>query len=182
MKDKSGTITHYLAVFSDLSQRNSVQNQIHLLAYYDTLTGLPNRELFNDRLKLSLSQSCRDKSKVALFFLDLDGFKVINDTLGHATGDLLLSAVAYRLSNRLRESDTVARLGGDEFTVILSDIHNQSQAKEVAEKILNCFKSTYVIGKRELYINTSIGISFYPDHGNDNETLISHADTAMYQA
>ncbi|MCU7876273.1 MAG: EAL domain-containing protein [Candidatus Thiodiazotropha sp. (ex Lucinoma borealis)] len=182
LKDKSGTITHYLAVFSDLSQRNSVHNQIHLLAYYDTLTGLPNRELFNDRLKLSLSQSYRDKSKVALFFLDLDGFKVINDTLGHATGDLLLSAVAYRLSNQLRESDTVARLGGDEFTVILSDIHNQSQAKEVAEKILNCFKSSYIIGKRELYINTSIGISLYPDHGNDNETLISHADTAMYQA
>ncbi|MCU7935339.1 MAG: EAL domain-containing protein [Candidatus Thiodiazotropha sp. (ex Dulcina madagascariensis)] len=181
-KDKTGQTTHFLAIFTDLSHQKALQNQIHLLAYYDSLTGLPNRELFNDRLDLALTQAHRDKSKIAIFFLDLDRFKTINDTLGHATGDLLLSAVAHRLSNCLRESDTVARLGGDEFAVILSGIHDQTQATTVADKILTCFKQPYTIGKRDLFIGTSLGISLFPDHGSDNETLVRHADTAMYRA
>ena len=182
LKDPSDNISHYLAVFSDLSHQETISNQIHLLAYYDSLTGLPNRELFTDRLNLSLSQAHRDKGKVALFFLDLDRFKYINDTLGHATGDHLLSAVAYRLSNSLRESDTVARLGGDEFTVIVSGITNESHAETVANKILACFKQPFTIGKRELLISSSIGISLYPEHGSDSETIVRHADTAMYCA
>ncbi|MCU7810410.1 MAG: diguanylate cyclase, partial [Candidatus Thiodiazotropha sp. (ex Notomyrtea botanica)] len=108
IKDPSGEATHYLATFSDLSHQNSFQNQIHLLAYYDSLTGLPNRELFSDRLNLSISQAHRDLEMLALFFLDLDHFKAINDSLGHSTGDQLLRSIATRLSSSLRESDTVA--------------------------------------------------------------------------
>lgn len=181
-KDKTGKTTHFLAIFIDLKHQKALQNQIHLLAYYDSLTGLPNRELFNDRLALALIQAHRDKNKVAVFFLDLDRFKAINDTLGHATGDLLLVAVAHRLSNCLRESDTLARLGGDEFTVILSGINSQAQATTVADKILDCFKQPYTISRRELFICASLGISLFPDHGIDNESLVRHADTAMYQA
>jgi len=182
LENTQGENTHYLAVFSDLSHQEAIQNQIHLLAYYDSLTGLPNRELFTDRLNLSLSLARREKQAVALFFLDLDRFKNINDTLGHSTGDQLLSAVANRLSTCLRESDTIARLGGDEFTVILSGITGKPQAENVAKKILDCFKQPYQVGTRDLHINTSIGISLFPQHGESSENLIRHADTAMYQA
>lgn len=182
IKDTSGEATHYLATFSDLSHQKSFQNQIHLLAYYDSLTGLPNRELFSDRLNLSISQAHRDLGMLALFFLDLDHFKAINDSLGHSTGDQLLRSIATRLSSSLRESDTVARLGGDEFTVILSGITGHEHASAMAKKIQGCFKQPFQIGQRKLFIGTSIGISLYPEHGNDTETLLRHADSAMYRA
>lgn len=180
--DSVGKTTHYLATFSDLTHQKSSQNQTHLLAYYDSLTGLPNRVLFKDRLNLSLSQARRDMKTVALFFLDLDNFKSINDSLGHAIGDQVLQGVASRLSNSLRESDTVARLSGDEFCVILSGITSQSHAIDMAKKILDCFKHPIMVGQRELYVGTSIGISLYPEHGKDAEILLRHADSAMYQA
>ena len=182
MVDSVGKTTHYLATFSDLSHQKSFQNQTHLLAYYDSLTGLPNRVLFNDRLNLSLSQARREMKTVALFFLDLDNFKSINDSLGHAIGDQVLRGVASRLGNSLRESDTVARLSGDEFCVILSGITSHSHAIEMAKKILGCFRHPIMVGQRELYVGTSIGISLYPEHGEDAETLLRHADSAMYRA
>ncbi|MCG7912963.1 MAG: EAL domain-containing protein [Candidatus Thiodiazotropha weberae] len=182
LTDRRGDVTHYTAVFSDLSKHKDIHNQIHLMAYYDSLTGLPNRQLFSDRLDLSLSLARREKQKVALFFMDLDRFKDINDSLGHTTGDQLLNAVANRLTNSLRQSDTIARLGGDEFTVILSGIQDNEKALNVANKILDCFQQPFRVGRRDIHISTSIGISLYPEHSTDSEHLVRHADTAMYQA
>ncbi|MBW9256673.1 MAG: EAL domain-containing protein [Candidatus Thiodiazotropha sp. (ex. Lucinisca nassula)] len=182
LTDRRGDVTHYTAVFSDLSRHKDIHNQIHLMAYYDSLTGLPNRQLFSDRLDLSLSQAKREKQKVALFFMDLDRFKDINDSLGHTTGDQLLNAVANRLTSSLRQSDTIARLGGDEFTVILSGIQDDEKAINVANKILDCFRQPFRVGRRDIHISTTIGISLYPEHSTDSEHLVRHADTAMYQA
>ncbi|MCG7955606.1 MAG: EAL domain-containing protein, partial [Candidatus Thiodiazotropha endolucinida] len=182
LTDRRGDVTHYTAIFSDLSKHKDIHNQIHLMAYYDSLTGLPNRQLFSDRLDLSLSLARREKQKVALFFMDLDRFKDINDSLGHTTGDQLLNAVANRLTSSLRQSDTIARLGGDEFTIILSDIQDDDKALNVANKILDCFRQPFRVGRREIHISTSIGISLYPEHSTDREHLVRHADTAMYQA
>ncbi|MCG7905421.1 MAG: EAL domain-containing protein [Candidatus Thiodiazotropha taylori] len=182
LTDRRGDVTHYTAIFSDLSKHKDIHNQIHLMAYYDSLTGLPNRQLFSDRLDLSLSLARREKQKVALFFMDLDRFKDINDSLGHTTGDQLLNAVANRLTSSLRQSDTIARLGGDEFTIILSDIQDDDKALNVANKILDCFRQPFRVGGREIHISTSIGISLYPEHSTDREHLVRHADTAMYQA
>ncbi|MCG7981466.1 MAG: EAL domain-containing protein [Candidatus Thiodiazotropha lotti] len=182
LNDPDGNATHYISVFSDISQQESIENQIHLLAYYDNLTGLPNRTLFTDRLNLSLTQAIRDKGKVALFYLDLDRFKQINDALGHFTGDKLLSAIGYRLRNSLRESDTVARLSGDEFAVIVSCITSIDHAETVAQKIQYCFKSPYTIDHRELQISVSIGICLFPDHARDSEAMVRLADCAMYRA
>ncbi|MCG7869800.1 MAG: diguanylate cyclase [Candidatus Thiodiazotropha taylori] len=182
LTDRRGDVTHYTAVFSDLSRHKDIHNQIHLMAYYDSLTGLPNRQLFSDRPDLSLSQAKREKQKVALFFMDLDRFKDINDSLGHTTGDQLLNAVANRLTSSLRQSDTIARLGGDEFTVILSGIQDDEKAINVANKILDCFRQPFRVGRRDIHISTTIGISLYPEHSTDSEHLVRHADTAMYQA
>ncbi|MCG7865598.1 MAG: hypothetical protein B6D70_07075 [gamma proteobacterium symbiont of Stewartia floridana] len=182
LNDPDGKATHYISVFSDISHRDSIENQIHLLAYYDNLTGLPNRALFTDRLNLSLTQATRDKGNVALFYLDLDRFKQINDALGHFTGDQLLSAIGNRLRNSLRESDTVARLSGDEFAVIVSCITSINHAETVAQKIQQCFKSPYTIDHRELQVSVSIGISLFPEHARDSETMLRLADCAMYRA
>ena len=182
LKNPAGKATHYISVFSDISQQESIENQIHLLAYYDNLTGLPNRSLFTDRLNLSLTQAIRDKGKVALFYLDLDRFKQINDSLGHYTGDKLLSAIGSRLRNSLRESDTVARLSGDEFAVIVSCITSDTHAETVAQKIQHCFKSPFSVDHRELQISVSIGICLFPEHAKDSETMLRLADSAMYCA
>ncbi|MEW8550638.1 MAG: GGDEF domain-containing protein, partial [Candidatus Thiodiazotropha endolucinida] len=152
------------------------------MAYYDNLTGLPNRELFSDRLELSISQAIRERLMVALFFLDLDHFKDINDSLGHTIGDQLLSAVARRLTDTLRESDTIARFGGDEFTVILSRISDKRQVENVAKKVIATFKKSFRIDDHDIYISTSTGICLFPEHGDNCENMIRHADTAMYQA
>jgi diguanylate cyclase (GGDEF)-like protein/PAS domain S-box-containing protein len=182
LNDTNGNTSHYLSVFSDLSRQSTSGNQLQLLAYYDNLTGLPNRELFSDRLNLSLSQALRDKGVVALFFMDLDRFKQINDTLGHNTGDKLLCSIASRLSKSLRESDTLARLSGDEFAIIVSGITSKSHAEIVAQKIQNCFKSPFSVDKKELLVSASIGISLYPEHGKKSETILRLADAAMYRA
>ena len=151
------------------------------LAYHDNLTGLPNRQLFYDRLNHAVAHAKRHGYLLGVFFLDLDGFKQINDSLGHEIGDLLLKEVAQRLQGCVRESDTVARLSGDEFTVILENISRKQDAATIAEKILKKLSEPIVLDGNEPIISTSIGISLFPNDGNDTKTLLKQADTAMYR-
>jgi len=152
------------------------------LAYHDALTGLPNRPLFMDRLIMALAQASRSNQRVAVFFLDLDRFKDINDSLGHSTGDGLLKAVAERIRRCVREGDTVARFGGDEFTLMIPKIDEVEDAAKIAQKILETLKIPFSINERELFVTTSVGISIYPNDGTDPETLVRNADSAMYRA
>ncbi len=152
------------------------------LAYHDALTGLPNRPLFMDRLILALAQATRSNQKLAVFFLDLDRFKDINDSLGHSTGDSLLKAVAERIRRCIREGDTVARFGGDEFTLLIPRVDHVEDAAKIAQKILETLKIPFSIFDHELFVTTSIGISMYPTDGGDPETLLRNADSAMYRA
>ncbi len=152
------------------------------LAYHDMLTGLPNRQLFHERLRQAIVHSKRNTKMLAVLFIDLDGFKSVNDTLGHRAGDLLLKSVADKLRKAVRENDTVARLGGDEFTIKLADIVQPRDATKVAEKILRLFFEPFNIEGKELFITASIGISMYPNHGHDAEMLVKNADLAMYRA
>lgn len=157
-------------------------SQLRHLANHDTLTGLPNRKLFEERLGQALEWAQENSQLVALLFLDLDGFKLINDTQGHDIGDLLLKAVARRLTGCLRSSDTVSRLGGDEFTVILPAIPGAQDAGRVAEKILTTLSKPFDIEGHTIFVTISIGISLFPQNGEDAETLVKEADNAMYQA
>jgi diguanylate cyclase (GGDEF)-like protein len=156
--------------------------EVSHLAYTDALTGLPNRPLFMDHLILALAQASRSNQRVAVFFLDLDRFKDINDSLGHSTGDVLLKSVAERIRHCVREGDTVARFGGDEFTLLIPKIDNIEDAAKIAQKIHETLKIPFVIADRELFITASVGISVYPADGLDPETLVRNADTAMYRA
>lgn len=156
--------------------------QIEHLAYHDALTGLPNRPLFIDRLIVALAQANRAHQKLAVFFLDLDRFKVINDSLGHTIGDTLLKAVAERVRRCVREGDTVARFGGDEFTLLIPKIENIEDAAKIALKINETLKIPFFVNERELFVTTSIGVSIFPADGSDPETLVRNADTAMYRA
>jgi diguanylate cyclase (GGDEF)-like protein/PAS domain S-box-containing protein len=171
-----------VCVVRDITERTYAEEQIKHLAYHDALTGLPNRLLFKDRLTVALSHAQRDHTRLAVLFLDLDRFKVINDSLGHNIGDQLLQAVAARVQACVRESDTVARLGGDEFTLLLQAMQRSEDAAPVAQKILEAVRYPFHLEGREFFITTSIGISLYPEDGLDAETLIKNADTAMYQA
>jgi diguanylate cyclase (GGDEF)-like protein len=156
--------------------------EIEHLAYHDALTGLPNRPLFIDRLIVNIAQAARATSRLAVFFLDLDRFKDINDSLGHSVGDQLLKAVADRIRRCVREGDTVARFGGDEFTLLVPQIENLEDAAKIAQKIIETLKIPFFIQERELFVTTSIGISLYPNDGHDAETLVRNADSAMYRA
>jgi len=171
---------------NDLKMERQIREQnasIHQMAYYDPLTGLPNRELFKELLNQSLAHAHRHRRILAILFLDLDRFKVINDTLGHSVGDQLLQAVAQRLRQCCRrDQDKVSRQGGDEFIILLPDINSAQEAVNVAQKILDAFTLAFVIPKHELFIGTCIGISLFPDDGTDGETLIKSADMAMYYA
>ena len=171
-----------VCVVRDITERTYAEEQIKHLAYHDALTNLPNRLLFKDRLTVALSHAQRDGSNLAVLFLDLDRFKVINDSLGHNIGDQLLQAVAARVQACVRDSDTVARLGGDEFTVLLPRLHRAEDAAPIATKIIEAIRYPFHIEGREFFITTSIGISLFPDDGEDAEALIKNADTAMYQA
>ncbi len=167
---------------TDITERKQAEEMAHHLAYHDPLTGLPNRVLFNDHLTLELAHARRNKCMVAVIFLDLDRFKTINDTLGHAIGDRLLQEVAKRLTGCLRGGDTVARLGGDEFMLLLSGITHGEDVAKVARRILEVLKPPFNLDGHELHITGSMGISLYPSDGEDAETLIKNADTAMYRA
>jgi diguanylate cyclase (GGDEF)-like protein/PAS domain S-box-containing protein len=171
-----------VCVVRDITERTYAEEQIKHLAYHDALTNLPNRLLFKDRLTVALSHAHREDARLAVLFLDLDRFKVINDSLGHNIGDQLLQAVAARVQACVRESDTVARLGGDEFTVLLPRLHRSDDAGPVASKIIEAVRYPFHIEGREFFITTSIGISLFPEDGTDAESLIKNADTAMYQA
>ena len=151
-------------------------------AHFDLLTGLPNRQLFNDRLEQHLLLAHRKHEKTALLYIDLDRFKNINDSLGHASGDKLLRQVAERMMNCVRETDTISRMGGDEFVIVLSNISSAKDAGFVAENIINAISKPYYIYSREIFVNASIGISVYPEDGKDNKELLAHADAAMYHA
>ena len=170
------------AVSMDVSEQAASQQMIERLAYYDSLTSLPNRALFKDRLHKAILQAERYKNRLCVMFLDLDHFKLINDTLGHNVGDELLKSVALRLSSILRAVDTISRVGGDEFIILLPLINKKEDAKEVAQKIVNAMKENWMIHSHELHITTSVGISLFPDDSSDMETLIAHADTAMYHS
>jgi diguanylate cyclase (GGDEF)-like protein/PAS domain S-box-containing protein len=169
-----------LATVRDITDRKGAEERIQYLAYYDALTGLPNRTLLLDRLAKTLAGARRQKDKVALLFLDLDGFKNINDSLGHSVGDLLLREVAERLKTWGREQDTVARLGGDEFLILLTNVKDVPDAAVAAERLMDAMTAEFVVQGHSLTVSCSIGISIFPEHGMDCETLIKNADAAMY--
>jgi diguanylate cyclase (GGDEF)-like protein/PAS domain S-box-containing protein len=169
-------------VARDIEERKKAEATIKFQAYHDLLTNLPNRTLFKDRLKQAMVQSKRKGNFLAVMFLDLDHFKMVNDTLGHLIGDELLQAVAQRLRNCIREGDTLARIGGDEFLLLLPDIHGRENSEGIAQKIVASFKTPFHIEEHELYVSISIGIAIFPDDGEMIDTLIKHADIAMYHA
>jgi len=164
------------------NERKHAKQQILKLAHYDSLTGLPNRALFLDRLKQTMALAERSQDRFALLFLDLDRFKAINDRYGHSCGDLLLQAVGGRLRSCLRLGDTLARLGGDEFVILLPSIDNTNAAVAVADKILDQIQQQFQLNQLQIFTSTSIGIAFYPDNGSDSDALLKHADMAMYAA
>ncbi len=182
VRDEDGNLSHYIGIFSDITSEKENEERLAHLAHYDQLTNLPNRILFDDRLKQALGLARRTRSRLAIMFLDLDGFKAINDTLGHDAGDELLKQVANRLSASLRSSDTVARFGGDEFTIVLPEIDSRESVSRVATKITEAIARPYTLNGNEARVTTSIGISLYPADGQHANTLLKKADNAMYQA
>ena len=180
--DRNGQVTGTVIVFRDVSEARAMARQIAHSAEHDFLTGLPNRMLLNDRIGQAIALSVRHTSKVAVLFLDLDGFKHINDSLGHPVGDELLKSIAKRLVGCARGSDTVSRQGGDEFVVLMSELHSAEDAAVLARRMLKAVAEAHSIDQHDLHVTTSIGVSVYPDDGADAEALIKNADTAMYQA
>ena len=181
VRNMAGQITHFVSVFSDVTAIYEAQQKLHHLAHHDPLTGLPNRLLFNDRLENAIELAGRNGQHCLLLFLDLDGFKLINDTLGHAVGDQLLSQVGERLKNVLRSSDTIARVGGDEF-VVLAGSANPDYAVQLAQKILEQLRLPMPIAGQSISISGSLGIAIFPENGTDPQQLMRAADMAMYTA
>lgn len=182
VRNDKGEVTHYVAIFSDITKIKQTEKRLERLAHYDPLTGLPNRILFHDRLQQALVQAQRRNTMVAIMILDLDRFKNINDTMGHHFGDELLVAVAQRFSECLRESDTACRLGGDEFAVVLQGMKDARSAAQVAAKIDEVLSKPYDLNGREVFITASMGITLYPDDGLQVGQLLQNADTALYHA
>lgn len=188
-KDPYGAIGGFI-IFSEIvtkakeakQKRKNQQEREKQLAYHDILTGLPNRQLFYDRLNMALAQSYRQLSKVGLLFLDLDGFKAVNDTLGHDIGDMLLKEVSNRLQECVRQTDTVARLGGDEFTIILTDVQDVNNVEAIAKKVINSINEPFLLSGQTVKVSTSIGIGMYPSDATNMTEIIKKADTAMYRA
>lgn len=171
-----------VSIYNDITHRKQAEEKIWYQAHYDALTDLPNRLLFNDHLSLALAQARRRKGRCAVIFLDLDRFKLVNDTLGHSNGDLLLQLVAQRLRKGLYEGDTIGRQGGDEFLILLPELEQDKNAATVAEKILRLLAEPFHLENHEVFVSSSLGISLYPTDGENIETLLKHADTAMYHA
>lgn len=181
IRDLSGNPIGFRGIARDIDERKKAESTIFHMAYHDTLTGLPNRMLFNDRLNMAISIAKRNNKKFAVMMLDLDGFKLVNDMLGHDIGDLLLQNAGYRLRSQLRRSDTVARMGGDEFMLLLPGINKREDAEAIAKKIIDSFHHGFFLESHELNITASIGIAIYPDSGTDFDTLKKNADIAMYK-
>ena len=181
--DEQGTTTRFIYFHEDITERKQAEETIKQMAYFDALTGLPNRHLFNELLHQAMAQAHRENRILAILFLDLDRFKIINDTLGHAIGDQLLQAAAQRLKKCCRrERDTVARRGGDEFIILLPELVDVQEAVRVAQNIIESFSSVFVLPDHEVFISTCVGISIFPHDGIEPETLIKNADMAMYRA
>ncbi|MEW6349176.1 MAG: diguanylate cyclase [Thermodesulfobacteriota bacterium] len=182
VKDDTGKVTNYVGIFSDITKAKQTEERLEHLAHYDPLTELPNRLLFRDRLRRALVRADRDKTTVALMFLDLDAFKNVNDTVGHPLGDELLVQVAGRLAQCVRKGDTVARLGGDEFTVVVPDLHSTREVGSLAQRIVDELSAPFRLKGYEVFTSASIGIAIYPGDARDPDRLVQHADTAMYHA
>ncbi|MEN6587571.1 MAG: EAL domain-containing protein [Sulfuricella sp.] len=182
IRNEQGTTNHYLGVFADLSEKKQAEAHLHHLSYYDALTELPNRHLLEDRLFQALATASANNALVAVLHLDLDRFKTINDTFGHAFGDKLLQAVAKRLAGNVRGSDTIARFSGDEFAVVLTDVGSQENAVLVARKILDTLARPFSLEGHEVFITPGIGIAFYPIDAANKDDLLRNADTAMSYA
>jgi len=172
----------YAAIFSDITERKRNEKRIHALAFFDELTGLPNRRLFNDRFEIALSTAHRNKQLAVVLFLDLDRFKQINDSLGHNVGDELLIAAAGRIKRAIKEGDTVSRFGGDEFVILLTEMDSVKDIVGVIERLTHVLNEPYEFKSMELQVTSSIGAAVYPHDGEDADTLLKHADTAMYKA
>jgi len=180
--DGNGEVTHYVGVFTDISAIKASQDRLAFLAQHDPLTSLPNRLLFNDRLEHAIQRARREDLQLAVLFVDLDHFKVVNDTLGHHAGDELLIMVAQRVSERVRANDTLARLGGDEFILLLDNAESPNNVAMIGEKLLKTLQTPFDILGHQIHVGASIGISLYPADGESAEVLVKNADAAMYQA
>jgi len=181
VKDETGTTTHYVAVLEDITEQKAQREALEYMAMHDALTDLPNRALFYDRVYQALLSAEHSQSQIAVLLMDLNHFKVINDTLGHHTGDKILKEVAFRLKTAIKAYDTVARMGGDEFLVLLSDV-TEDQAEKITARLSSQLQEPFNIEEHNFDIGVSIGIAMYPQHGEDPDTLIQHADIAMYSA
>lgn len=182
IRDAAGNTMHFFATGRDVTQRENELEHLQRLANYDSLTGLPNRNLFMDRFQHALSRATRGNKQIALFYLDLDHFKQVNDTLGHAAGDELLQLVALRLKQCMREEDTVARLCGDEFAMIQVDVGGLDSVRKVLDKIFVSFRQSFQCGGQPLTESISIGVSIYPRDGSEVSDLLQCADIAMYRS
>jgi diguanylate cyclase (GGDEF)-like protein len=182
IRDDDGKTLYHIAHFTDVSSERAAEERLHHIAHHDVLTGLLNRLSLNGRMDQALATARRDGSRVAVMFIDLDRFKVINDTLGHHVGDELLIEVARRLRSSVRDSDVVARLGGDEFVIMLSGVEHAGSVAMVAEKLVFSIGHPYHVDGHDLYTSPSIGIAIFPTDGNDGQTLMKNADAAMYHA
>lgn len=182
VRDGAGTLVNYVSISSDISKYKQYEERLEFLAYFDSLTGLPNRALFQERLGMALQHARREQSVVAVVFIDLDGFKLINDSLGYSAGDELLKLVAERLTRVVRTSDTVSRRGGDEFMILLNKLRRATDGATIARKILDAFAPPFQLHEQPVRISASIGIAFYPDDASDPGTLLLNADSALFQA
>jgi diguanylate cyclase (GGDEF)-like protein/PAS domain S-box-containing protein len=182
VRNESGEITNYVAVFSDITSKKQIAERLNFLANYDTLTTLPNRVLFTDRLERALTAARAAHHHVAVLALDLDRFNLVNETFGHAAGDSLLKEIARRLSAGVREGDSVSRVGGDEFSIVLADLESPDEATVVAGKIMQALATPLIHDGQEIFASASIGISVFPDDGEDADALVRNANSAMYRA
>ncbi|OAO89122.1 hypothetical protein AXX17_ATUG04230 [Arabidopsis thaliana] len=182
LRDEEGNITNYIGMFTDITERKQTEEHLKYLAHFDKLTNLPNRALLSELVNEATARCMEANRKLAVFFIDLDRFKMVNDSLGHSVGDKLLQQVAKRLISVVRTDDIVSRLGGDEFIIVLRDLADSEEAILIANQLIASIKKPFSVADNELYLNASIGICMYPRHGEDFETLLKHADLAMYQA
>jgi diguanylate cyclase (GGDEF)-like protein/PAS domain S-box-containing protein len=180
--DSDGSVLSYVAIFSDISRLLRAEKRLAYLAHYDTLTGLPNRHLFQDRLTQILASAKRSSTPFTLIFIDLDKFKEVNNTLGHHAGDRVLQEVGKRLLGQVREIDTVARLGGDEFVIIAPSLSGAENIDRFCWKAIQVLSQPIHVDGRELLISSSFGCAEFPSHGEDDETLLRNADNTMYRA